>query len=218
MIYTKVLRNYCLQNPGIVFDISNEYKGHFNMIPYHSYIKILHRLAEEGILIRYSRKAFLVAPNGNFDLDNIIFFYTCRNHGLSIGYKFYNEINVTDYKEKTIRILTDLIDTKTKTIGDYKLERLDLEDITENDICLIRLLELIQNRHNIIDRDDKKIDEMIEIYISSYSDIGFEKVIKARKYSFSTICTLDRLLKEYHIKENGCINIYNSIFLNNGSK
>ena len=69
MIYTKVLRNYCLQNPGIVFDISNEYKGHFNMIPYHSYIKILHRLAEEGILIRYSRKAFLVAPNGNFDLD-----------------------------------------------------------------------------------------------------------------------------------------------------
>ena len=48
MIYTKVLRNYCLQNPGIVFDISNEYKGHFNMIPYHSYIKILHRLAEEG--------------------------------------------------------------------------------------------------------------------------------------------------------------------------
>ena len=83
MIYTKVLRNYCLQNPGIVFDISNEYKGHFNMIPYHSYIKILHRLAEEGILMRYSRKALLVAPNGNFDLDNIIFFYTCRKHRLS---------------------------------------------------------------------------------------------------------------------------------------
>lgn len=32
--------------------------------------------------MRYSRKAFLVTPNGNFDLDNIIFFYTCRNHGL----------------------------------------------------------------------------------------------------------------------------------------
>lgn len=214
MIYTKVLRNYCLQNPGIVFDISIEYKDHFNMIPYHSYIKILHRLAEEGILMRYSRKAFLVAPNGNFDLDNIIFFYTCRNHGLCIGYKFYNEINVTDYKEKTIYILTDLIDTKTKTIGDYKLEKLDLTDITENDISLIRLLELIENRHKIIDRDDKKIDDMIEIYVSSYNELSFEKIIKVRKYSFSTICTLDRLLKKYKKRDNECISIYNSMCFN----
>ena len=54
-------------------DISIEYKGHFYMIPYHSCIKILHRLAEEGILMRYSRKTFLVAPNEKFDLDSIIF-------------------------------------------------------------------------------------------------------------------------------------------------
>ena len=79
-------------------------------------------------------------------------------------------------------------------------------------------MELIENRHKIIDRDDKKIDDMIEIYVLSYNGLSFEKIIKVRKYSFSTICTLDRLLKEYHIRENGCINIYNSIFLNNGSK
>lgn len=68
-----------------------------------------------------------------------------------------------------------MIDTKTKTIGDYKLERLDFENITENDISLIRLLELIQNRHKIIDMDDKKIDEMIEIYIYQVIMVSFLK-------------------------------------------
>ena len=57
MIYTKAVREYCLQNEGIVFDISKEYKNHFSMMPYKTFCKILGRLEEEGILVRESHGA-----------------------------------------------------------------------------------------------------------------------------------------------------------------
>ena len=49
MNYTKTLRNYCLQNPGKLFDVGFMAEKYFPMIPYKSYLKILNRLQDEKI-------------------------------------------------------------------------------------------------------------------------------------------------------------------------
>lgn len=212
MVYTKIIRNYCLQNPGIVFDVALEYKEHFNMIPYHSYIKFLLRLAEEGVLYKYSRKAYLITTGGKFDYEGVVKYYTNQNHGVVIGYRFYNEIGITNFVAREVDILTNMIETKTKTIGDYRLEKIDIPEMRQSHINVIRILELLENRSNIIDRDESRIDDMLQVYIGGYNGIVFEEVIRNRKYSYSTICSLDRLLKLYSIREYGCIEIYNRVY------
>lgn len=77
MVYTKAIREYCLQNEGIVFDISKEYKDHFSMMPYKTFCKILGRLEEEGVLVRESHGAYLTAKRGHTKKNQVVNYYTC---------------------------------------------------------------------------------------------------------------------------------------------
>ena len=50
MNYSRTIREYCLQNSGMMFDMSYEHKKHFGMVPYRTFCKILSRLEDEEIL------------------------------------------------------------------------------------------------------------------------------------------------------------------------
>ena len=207
MVYTKAIREYCLQNEGIVFDISKEYKDHFSMMPYKTFCKILGRLEEEGVLVRESHGAYLTAKRGHTKKNQVVDYYTHEGHGLVIGYQFYNEIGITDYKDNKKEILTSLIDSKTKKVGRTTLVKMNLLSFDRQYKSIIYALELIEKKYKIIDCDIEKLNRFVQISLQDYNDLFFEDIIKERKYQYSTICTLDRLLTDIN-RQHNCINIY----------
>jgi predicted transcriptional regulator of viral defense system len=92
MNYSKTIREYCLKNPGMVFDMSYERKNHFEMVPYKTFCKILSRL-EEGILKTYSKGVYLINSDKEAE-DPIIAFYANDCSDMVVGYKMYNDLGV----------------------------------------------------------------------------------------------------------------------------
>ena len=199
MNYSKTIREYCLKNPGMVFDMSYERKNHFEMVPYKTFCKILSRLEDDGILKTYSKGVYLINSDKETE-DPIIAFYANDNTGLVIGYKMYNDLGVSSHTEKPIVIYTNAMDTTTKNIGDdYRLvlfESLMDECIKKLIICL----ELIENKNDIIDRDLYRMNEILIDYLQDYSDSALEEILESHKYQYSTIVTLDECLKNLNIK------------------
>lgn len=101
MNYTKVIREYCIQNEGIVFDVSFERKHHFDMVPYRTLMKILTRLVDEGILVSVAKGIYAVTKNKDITLDEVMKYYYTEGRGLLIGYDLYNKWELTEHKEKT---------------------------------------------------------------------------------------------------------------------
>lgn len=198
MNYSRTIREYCLQNPGMLFDMSYEHKKHFEMVPYRTFCKILSRLEDEGILKPYSKGLYIISSD-NIKEDPVIAFYANENTGLVVGYKMYNEFGITEHTEKPIVIYTNAMETTTKNIGDdYKLILFD-EMFDDHIKKLIICLELIQNGRNIIDYDLKRIYEVLQDYLQYYDDFSFRTIVKNIRYSLSTIATLDELLSKLHV-------------------
>ncbi len=177
------------------------------MMPYKTFCKILGRLEEEGVLARESHGAYLTAKRGRTKKNQVVDYYTHDGHGLVIGYSFYNDIGITDYKDNKKEILTNLIDAKAKKVGGATLIKMDLVSFNKQHKAIIYLLELIEKKHKIVDCNIEKLNRFVQICLQDYDDLFFEEVIKNRKCRHSTICTLDKLLSEAH-KTNNCINIY----------
>ena len=126
MNYSKTIREYCLQNPGMIFDMSYEHKKHFEMVPYRTFCKILNRIEEEGIIRTYSKGIYIINAD-NMTEDPVIAFYASKGVGMVVGYYMYNKLGITEHNEKPIVIYTSAMETTTKNIGDdYKLIYLDL--------------------------------------------------------------------------------------------
>lgn len=55
MNYTKLIREYCKNNSGSIFDVSKLKDAEFAEVPYKTLLKILNRLEEEGLLSAISK-------------------------------------------------------------------------------------------------------------------------------------------------------------------
>lgn len=199
MNYSKTIREYCLTNPGMVFDMSYERSNHFKMVPYKTFCKILSRLEDEGILKSYSKGIYLISSENESD-DPIIAFYANENTGLVVGYKMYNELCISSHEEKPIIIYTNAMDTTIKNIGnDYKLVLFDMF-IDSWSKKIIICLELIENKNSIIEHDLYRINEILIDYLQYYTDSVLKEILKVHRYQYSTIVTLDELLRNLKIK------------------
>ena len=199
MNYTKIIREYCLQNPGEVFDMSYEHNKHFPMVPYRTFCKILSRLEEEGIIRSYSKGVYIINADKYKD-DPIIAFYASEDTGVVVGYKMYNDLGITDYQEKPIIIYTNAMDTSAKNIGDdYKIIHVDITFFDKRVKQLIICLELIQNRNSIKECNIITLDEILIDYLQYYNDINFYEIVKNIHYSYSTIVTLEEILNNLHV-------------------
>lgn len=201
MNYSKTIREYCKQNPGMVFDMSYEHHKHFDMVPYKTFCKILSRIEEEGLIKSYSKGIYIISSD-HLAEDPVIAFYANENTGVVVGYKMYNDFGITDHFEKPIVIYTNAMETTTKNIGDdYKLVLFDAF-IDDHIKKLIISLELIENRTKIINRDLYRINEILIDFLQDYHNDYLETILKNHHYSLSTIYTLEELLKNLHIKNN----------------
>lgn len=60
MNYTKLVREYCKNNSGAVFDVSKLKDTEFAEVPYKTLLKILNRLEEEGLLKPVSKGVYFI--------------------------------------------------------------------------------------------------------------------------------------------------------------
>lgn len=213
MNYTKTIREYCLQNVGRVFDVSYEYKKHFSMVPYKTFLKILNRLEEDEIIKGYSKGIYII-NSSNLSDDPIVSFYANNDTGLVVGYDMYNKYNVTSHKQKPTIIYTNAMETTRKNIGDdYILILFDVMVFCACDKRLIEALEILENGPEIIGLDTYWQATALIDLLQNYNNLSFEEIIKAHKYKYSTICTMTNLLEELHIN-NRALEIYHKVWKN----
>lgn len=202
MNYSKTIRQYCLYNPGSVFDVSFEMKRHFSMVPYKTLLKIMNRLEGEGIVKTFSKGIYLI-NGGNDSVDPIIKFYANETSGMVVGYSMYNKHKITNYNDGKIVIFTNAMETSVKNIGDkYTLVRFPLGSFFERDVATIEALEIIENSPNIIGLDEgNKANAIIELSNNIVKlKWEAEAIFKCKKYKYSTVCTLDMVLKNLNSK------------------
>ncbi|MCQ2797699.1 MAG: hypothetical protein MJ241_04535 [Bacilli bacterium] len=201
MNYSKTIREYCLKNPGMVFDMSYEREKHFSMVPYKTFCKILSRIEDEGILRTYSKGIYIINSD-NTDVDPVIAFYAREDCGIIVGNELFYSLGLTKIRTKPIVIYTNAMETTTKNIGDdYRLERFDYPymDLISD---MIILLELIENREKIKDLDLEKFNDAMFEYARRYKDMDMRDALKCHRYTYSTIFTVDQLLTGLGIKNN----------------
>lgn len=214
MNYTKTIREYCKQNAGKIFDVSYEIKYHFDMVPYKTLLKVLNRLEEEGIVKTISKGVYLINSDKIVG-DPIINHYAGKGRGFVIGYSMYNKYGITDHQEKPVVILTNVMETTTKNIGDeYMLINFPVKIIYDGIQHITEALEIIDNSSKIIDKNEGAVAETLIKLLARYTDFEFKSIIKARHYQFSTICTLETVLKDLNIS-NSAVRIYKEVCLSN---
>ncbi len=202
MNYSKTIRNYCLDNKGMIFDVSYEMERHFNMVPYKTLLKILNRLEDEGILEAISKGVYLIKSDEELDYDPIIKYYTDRDSGVLIGSALYKKYGLIEDADERIEILTNKMQTTTKNInGKYTLTHYDCSFILSDEVALIEALEIIENTRNMSVDPVKKADTLATL-LTNYSDFVVKLILKRRKYQYSTICTMEVILRDLKIKNN----------------
>lgn len=102
MNYTKTIREYCLQNKGIVFDMLYELKKHFSMVPYRTFCKILSRLEEEGIVSKVSKGVYKVNGTDSSIQELIEKEYISGPSGMFIGKKMFEDLGIGLTDDKLI--------------------------------------------------------------------------------------------------------------------
>lgn len=206
MNYTKTIREYCLQNKGDLFDVSYMKDRYFEMVPYKTLLKILNRLEEEKILTCVAKGVYLINKE-NWSLEEAIENrYVADGRGMFAGYSLYSDLKITDYYPGYNEIYTNRLDVHFKTIGAYRLTKIDVR-YTPQVVSIITLLDCIEKGHSIIDANVIKLHEIIDAMALDYSEAAFLTVIHAAPYHYSTIVTLKELLDKKGI-DNNCMTIF----------
>ena len=147
MNYTKLVREYCKNNSGVIFDVSKLKNTEFAEVPYKTLLKILNRLEEESLLSAVSKGVYFI---GEKPVDEELIFdeYIDDGKGMFIGYQLFNDVGISDYVDCKIEIYTNNIKTKQKSVGRYLLKRVDLE-FDDDMVDLVALLEIIDTGYSM---------------------------------------------------------------------
>lgn len=208
MNYTKLVREYCKNNSGAIFDLSKLKDTEFSDVPYKTLLKILNRLEEEGLLKPVSKGVYFI---GEKPVDEELIFdeYVDDGKGMLVGYQLFNDVGISDYVDCEIEIYTNNIKAKQKSVGRYLLKRVDLE-FDDDIVDLVALLEIIDVGYSMKGCNFMAYKKTVDILLQSYSDSSFEKIVKAIRYKYSTIKQLSELLETNSI-DNNCLHIFESI-------
>lgn len=208
MNYTKLVREYCKNNSGAIFDVSKLKDTEFAEVPYKTLLKILNRLEEEGLLKPVSKGIYFI---GEKSVDEELIFdeYVDDGKGMFVGYQLFNDVGISDYVDRKIEIYTHNIKLK-QNVGQYFLKRVDLE-FDDDIVDLIALLEIIDVGYSMKGCDFISYKKTVDMLLQSYSDSSFEKIIKAIRYKYSTIKQLSELINANGVDSN-CLDIFENTY------
>lgn len=208
---TKLVREYCKNNSGAIFDVSKLKDTEFAEVPYKTLLKILNRLEEEGFLSTVSKGVYFI---GEKPVDEELIFdeYVDDGKGMFVGYQLFNDVGIFDYVDCKIEIYTNNIKAKQKSVGRYLLKRVDLE-FNDDIVDLVALLEIIDVGYSMKGCDFMSCKKTVDMLLQSYSDSNFKKIVKAIRYKYSTVKQLSELIDANSI-DNNCLDIFENTYKN----
>jgi len=206
-----LVREYCKNNSGAIFDVSKLKDTEFAEVQYKTLLKILNRLEEEGLLSAVFKGVYFI---GEKPVDEELIFdeYVDDGKGMFVGYQLFNAVGISDYVDCKIEIYTNNIKSKQKSVGQYFLKKVDLE-FDDDTVDLVALLEIIDSGHSMKGCDFMAYKKTVDMLLKTYSDSSFEKIIKAIRYEYSTIKQLSELLEANGI-DNNCIDTFENTYKN----
>lgn len=203
--YTKLIREYCKNNSGEIFDVSRLKDTEFAEVPYKTLLKILNRLEKEGSLSSVSKGVYFI---GKKPVDEELVFdeYIDSGKGMFVGYKLFNDVGISDYDNGCIEVYTNNISAIQKNIGRYHLTKADLV-FDDNIVDIVALLEIIDIGYVMKGCNFITYQRTLDMLSHSYSDRLFYKVVKAIGYKYSIIKQLSELLERNQV-DNNCLEIF----------
>ena len=195
MDYTASVRKYCNDHAGEILDVAYVHEQSFAVVVYRTFLKILKRLEEDGVITRIAKGVYLISRNDGRENDvdaAICDFYVGKIDGMIVGYKLYNELGVSDYDDGHIEIYTNRLPSgKNKNIGKYHLTGANLF-FTSEVKRVITLLELIENSNRIVNRSLLSYAGARQKLAGSCSEELLQEITKTIPYQTGTLAVLRR--------------------------
>lgn len=197
MNITTAIRRYIKDHPGEIIDASFLHKTLFPLVEYHTFLKILSRLSNEGLIRAIGRGVYIPANVNNGQVSALVRdYYSDHTNGMTIGAALYYDLSIIVEKPKAIEIYTNRLDNgKRKCLLGHKLigANVIFDDVAKK---LITLLELIENQSSIAGMDNDRYAEVVNnLRKASYTEALLGEVTNAIPYKDSTIIALREILK-----------------------
>ena len=191
MNHTESVRRYIRNLQGKILDVAFVYDRDFSHIEKRTFLKILKRLEEGGALSSISKGVYYVGSLNGVDVNTAVRdYYVGSLDGMMVGDELYRELGVSDHEAKFHHGYTNKVaNGKNKNVGGFVFAGADLlytPEVRE----LIKLLELIEKRRDIVDLDIQKYAEVRTQLLEGYSDTALTTILKSIPYQVGTIAVL----------------------------
>lgn len=204
---TELVRNYCLNNIGEVFDLNYLANKNFQDIPHVNLRKIVTRLIDSGLLRQISKGVYAIGESNLDDEERVIKHYLSDEKGLPVGdYLLYLEGYITECP--TNKIIKSNLSKGNKNIGNVQvLESNSWFDKVSHGYHLNLAMELIDSGGP---KDAEKIPcylERLNKLLSNYNNDETFLIRVKDIYNASSYLELAKILDSMNISNNA-IGIY----------
>lgn len=182
----------------------------FRKIPEPTFYKIIERMYKLGELMKLAKGTYYIPKQSKYGVvpisdEEIISAFTKNNTGVVIGYKMYNNLNLTTQISKKIDIYSSEIVEYKKVFRNVIVHQVNL-NYNKKIIEMINALEVLKNFDEIEDLNYLKFIDFARDFSLNYDEKIFEKVHREIKYQKSTIAFMREILNFYNINNN--LNLY----------
>ena len=195
---TGIVRNYCQNNVGGVFDLNYLSKHNFSDIPNVNLRKIVTRLIDQGILRQVSKGVYLIGESDMSDEDRIIKHYLKDERGIPTGEYLLYTLGIVEEEpiEKTIKTNLSVGNKKIGNIQVIESHSSFYEIIGARK--LITVLEVILMMNQIGASSLIKITDLFDKNLLSYSDSHLKAYVQD-EYPRSAYIKLSEILNSMKI-------------------
>ncbi len=203
---TGIVRNYCQNHEGGVFDLNYLSKHVFKDIPNVNLRKIVTRLIDQGILRQVSKGVYLIGESDMSDEDRIIKHYLKDDRGLPIGEYLLYTLGIVEEEPIEKRVKTNF------SVGNKKIGNIQVIESHSSfyEVIgarkLISVLEILTMMNEIDSTKVLEVSNLIEEYLSDYRDSSFEVHVND-EYSRSVYLRLASILDSMN-KPHNVMGIY----------
>ena len=187
-----------------IFEASKLYYENFNNeMSEAAYYKALERLTREGCLAKISKGLYCRPKKTKYGIalpseQSIVSEYIKGNRGVVVGYSLYNSLDLSTQIAKNIKIYSNAIVQRIKTVGNIQIERRSLE-FNEKVCKAIEFLDVLNNFYGMQDLNYNSFIRYCSQYVKMYNESVMEIVLEKMNYPKSTIAFLRSILTHYGI-------------------
>lgn len=203
-----LVKNYCENHYGELFDFGYLSSHHFQMIEYNNLRMIVSRLEKQGILHKISKGIFIIGETSKDSYDVIIEHYTSNGNGMPAKEYLLFKLGIIDQEPKYKEIYSRLA-TGNKQIGNIKVIKNSSSFLKGIPANINLLIELISCLKLVKDVEALaltiKISELAQKYDNSYLatyvlyDYGRINFIKLESF-LNSINISNEVMKIYETK------------------